>query len=1361
MALQIYISHTGHALVFAEQGGRLDGLRAWIETNAGIPLNRQILMTGRGKNVKNLASESEIFVYDKEFLSPDSKPPSRRGTDVPQLREVPSLLSNENSLPAWQELFMSRRAWALEACEIVRAGVESVEGRTSETEVIARSLKVALENLRNLVTHLQQKFESTQQWAQECLQEHREVLADWQAGVDTLAELSVREDVAHILRRAPEEDEGGQTHGSIGTLVDLVRRDLLQTAAASVDKSSADFGKRLGELESAMEQLKRDAHHAQSHQIDTVDTDTNALLDEAETLAKRISSDYEDVLQLQDTPKSLAPTSRKAAVHTRELLPALQSVVDELRQTVTLATSRQNEAVHTFYMTLQAISGVQSRLGELQSRIAGLDFHDNDHLQQLTRVFQLPMVYGSVLAEATRRSEWTERMRLEVEGLQEDISQRTEEEQRRRRKWASSYNEFLNDELNAKDTLIDLKASTSRNAWPFVRRDEIFAWIDDLRALGLDDAVQSITQRLKDLDAPVRKPKPKTFKNGSVHDLSQSATLRHGDELRSLQDEKLRLEDKLRASDSRVRKLEDLLHRQSQLSRPPSGTFVPGAGPPDFERRLSSPSPLIRQSDLSRRSSVSLRRLSNTQDEKALVQKIVALEGQVQKLQEEAHAERRSSSESRDKMREAESVKRDLMANFEAQRQEFEDERQLLEDENHKLKVKLEEAEDELDRVLGSRDHLKFTQDQIITNLRTELEQTRQSLTEQLAQSTRKADSSHKEVVTQRERVGTLERQLHQLKEERAAAQSQNMTLANRLRSMEEQQQEYISSLQGAHANLSPAGSAPDDLRRLVNALEILSEGAAIHARGLDDSLQLATAENKSLEEKVAHAESQIKVLTERLATAEAKSGELREGVHQERSKLSALRSELADERAELHNLRAKFAAGETGSDALKERLKSEEQKVAELMERRVDDEGIIQKLQYEVENVTRDAHIAAERQAALQQHLDHRGEKARQLSERLFHHHDRIIRMLEQFGYLVSRQDDTLVIQRASKVNASTTLSGGEGGGSSAMKRTISGSSPAQHYSDPADVETLYWTSDADVSNEEAKYQSFVGALQRLDVDSTIDLITKRYKDVETLAKKYQKDSRAYREKSHRLQSEAHDKIAYRTFKEGDLALFLPTRNQATRPWAAFNVGAPHYFLREQDVHKLQTRDWLLARITKIEERVVDLSRSLRGNASTTEASDGASARSVDDENPFELSDGLRWYMIDASEEKPGAPGTPSVGKSTVTASNIEVKGHVGRKDKSSGGGGGNAVMVAKTLTKSLDSRRNSSASKQSVNLRAKGEGSSVKDSPTPLALIASDTDGPVVIKPSAEDARATGQTAREDARVFDVVRRDLLLGP
>ena len=105
--------------------------------------------------------------------------------------------------------------------------------------------------------------------------------------------------------------------------------------------------------------------------------------------------------------------------------------------------------------------------------------------------------------------------------------------------------------------------------------------------------------------------------------------------------------------------------------------------------------------------------------------------------------------------------------------------------------------------------------------------------------------------------------------------------------------------------------------------------------------------------------------------------------------------------------------------------------------------------------------------------------------------------------------------------------------------------------------------------------------------------------------------------------------------------------------------------------------------------------------------------------------------------------------------------EGSHGRKDKGNSGVAGSVVQVTKNLNKSLESRRSSSASK-TASLR-RGDSSSVKDSPAPLAPAARDADSlreSSTVKPSEGDAKP-GQPAREDAKVFEVVRRDLLLGP
>ena len=1370
-------------------------------------------MTGTGKNVKqqHLINQGQIFIYDKRFLAGDepSSTSDEESKPIPALHDTPSELENETSLPAWQQLFKSRRAWTLEAVDIVRTLSERSSQLSESCENIDRSTNVALDNLKNHVSNLESLFEKTQAWAQDTLREHADMLKEWRSMTETLKELPVREEIGRLMNASQSDDDHGENAGTMYSLLDT---QALGTAHDLLDSCSNDFRSHFDNLTDSVEQLRSDSSSAAALlQIEWPNLETESLLQEAETLAKKVDGDYNDVLRAAPDTKMISKISRIAAGHTNSLLPELQVVVQDSIQVYGSAREHKQKLSKICFQVLRSISQVQSNLAGLQGQIStlGLSEEGQRSLETLDRCFRLPSAYGSILIEAIKRSEWNEQTVSDLKSFKDELSQHKDDELRRRKKWVSSMSTFLSEDtvsgsLKA-DDLPEFTFSTPSNPWPFVNREEIFSYIDDLRALDIHDSVEQITQQLRDLDSPAktRRIRPQAFKNGSIHDAIQNSFVRHvkgnSTELRALQDDKSRLEDKLRASESRIRKLEDIIHRQSQvqassnLSRVQSDVFSPIAAA-DFERPPTSPGPdhsaraqnfdaatMSRRSSVSHQASMHARRLSNqTADEKGLIQKITQLESQISTLRDEVQSSHVIAETRLKSLQEAEAVKGDLLANFDAQRAEFDDERQRLEDDNHEMKIKFEELEEELDRLAGSRDHARMKSEEMLSHLRSELERMRRTSNDELDRLRKAKESLDAELSGQREKHSIVESQVQQLRTERTNSKLQNAELAKTLRNVESQKADLVSTLQSVHEQLSPAGSAPDDLTRLASTLEVLAEGATIHARGLDDALQLAIAQGKANEEKIEQLEAELKnnqlTKTNTAARIAEKDEQLRTAQHS----LETLRFELADERKQIEQLSDQFADGATGSDSLRARLTEEEKKVIELSSQKdknkVQIETLQQNLSTQREQLTSLKTVAdvAHRRLGL------RGEKVRELSERLFQHNDRMVRLAENFGYFVSREGDGLSMQRSSKVNASQIL--GDALVGIPMKRQISGSIPAQHYTDPTDAQTLYWTHETDSDIENAKYQAFLKTLARVDIDSTTELLTKRYKDVEQFAKKYQKDSKVQRERTHRLQSEAHEKIAYRSFKEGDLALFLPTRNQATKPWAAFNVGAPHYFLREMDGHRLQSREWLLARISKIEERVVDLSRSM-GNASTkgnAEASDGGSLQSIDD-NPFELSDGLRWYLVEASEEKPGAPTTPGLGKSTVAASVVEVKAQMGRKSSGVGGkdsdkGTQSAVNAAKTLHKSLDSRRSSEASRKSAGpplLRANASGSSAV-----AALIGAGTDGeaegtmsPVnappttatgtgsSVRPSEADTRQG--RAREDDKIFDVVRQDLMLGP
>jgi autophagy-related protein 11 len=66
---------------------------------------------------------------------------------------------------------------------------------------------------------------------------------------------------------------------------------------------------------------------------------------------------------------------------------------------------------------------------------------------------------------------------------------------------------------------------------------------------------------------------------------------------------------------------------------------------------------------------------------------------------------------------------------------------------------------------------------------------------------------------------------------------------------------------------------------------------------------------------------------------------------------------------------------------------------------------------------------------------------------------------------------------------------------------------------------------------------------LRAYDLDAFAETVTK----VGSVTRKLLKQCKDYRER-------AKGKISFRNFAKGDLALFLPTRNSQSKPWAAFN---------------------------------------------------------------------------------------------------------------------------------------------------------------------------------------------------------------
>ena len=1334
-------------------------------------------------------------------------------------------------------------------------------------DVIYAGLRAASGNHDSHIKSLARKLDTARTWAEDILRKHDDDVERWEANLQRLAGVPALEPVLGLIspanqRRGHDGDEtdanarerdglrlAASTAGDEVTLRALIGFDDVRASAMDAKSLSSKLSQIISELSSSVDSIISDhnnlldalevnPHRDGSKSQDDEFEEPSKLLEEMLILIKKISSDFEHVATLPESPKSASQVSKLALLHTRNYLPSLLQYAREMSDLQRISVEQRNQTqTQAVQQHMPTISSIESRLSGTTSELDNLSIPSDaaDALDTLNLVARLPYIYGSVLVEVVRRQEWTDKLKNDTSMLAEELAGYRSEEDRRRRKWLRSMHDVvtvdyfersgraLGVEINMQHDRNEIALETGKRvSIPRITRSDLYAYVNVLaRTRGLEAAAEQLGNMVRDLDRSTKQQAKhvKAFKMGSVHETGlgrRSVLMMRGvgddahlegdgygninsnDQMKSLKTANAKLEDELKSQKSRVRKLEDLLHRQSQLSnnasavssnsRPPSGAFVtpqtlPSAVTPSSNipqpgseaigtERATSPAPARPSHELSRNSPVSSRRYSSNAnsnpatDERVFTAKILKLEAELheerghrsileRQAAESAAATEMAHKELHQQVAEANSTKKDIMENMEAQQKEFADERKMLEEELARHKTRVEELEDEVEGMMGSKNG--YGNESRIKDLESEIAEMREEA------SRVEADLG----VTRQGLLGSIYEKLL------FDTTINEKELTNRI---------------------SDAIETPESVENLIleriehvrqRILELMEEKQTLEGKEESYLSELAakTAEAASLDETVRFKEDELKLKSTSL--------------DKERNAVSSLRQQLAT--AEARILRLTFELNDSHSHA-----NSLDVELSSLQTRH-------EKLQIKADGSTARAKKNIKRVKSLVDRLGWQGE--------------RLLGLVEGLGFVVLYgENGELNVQRASKV-AGLEKSGIIGGAmaiaasnnqnknaglnssvvslrastdmlgkTDSRERAIT----ANHADNENDASTIsinrgdgVETKDNDDDDDDdAKYAAFLGTLplnpnNRSHLNTLCDVITKRTRDIEHTARKWQKEARAYRDRSYRLHTDAHyNKIAFRGFREGDLALFLPTRNhqqmaaaartkpnaansvEAATPWAAFNSGAPHYFLRERDGHRLTGREYLVGRIVRVEERIVDLGASGQRNHPTKqEPRDISKSRGIENvksndaaalvsypsigtlsdgdrmrdefyasSNPFDLSDGLRWFLVDAVEEKPGAPSTPGLGKSTVASARVDAKGTSSiRRTKNlsfggsgsgtglmggSGGGGGGGISIggiigsgiggivgnagggglgeaSRTLNKSLESRRSSTGSK------------------------------------------------------------------
>ncbi|RCI07871.1 hypothetical protein L249_5895 [Ophiocordyceps polyrhachis-furcata BCC 54312] len=1297
MATQVLIAHKGQRLDFdAAQFSSLDDLKAWIARTSSVPLQYMVALTPQGRSLKfsSLHSEREIYVYDIRVTQPSStrsgspslvfETPSPRRLSIPA---APNSIDDVQAIASWQHLYEERRNWAVGLAEECSRMSSAAVARYDEMDVMIKCMDAALANLEISIKQIEPKYAELKKWVDPALLEHQKLATEWEQYLALARSVPVSSTMVEFMTR-------GEAAKPNTTLEDLVELETARKAGKLAPTARRRFGDKAAELDNlatqmyqAFEGLVADFDRLMNRSVLRHSTDSTKLLQDIEAIVGQIDADYRTSLEYGDSQRDLAQASKTASNHTERLVPSLKRRAKEMEEMVQYATRARNALVYDSAGHMRVITDITAQHSNVKNQINLLNHSEDDMttFDYLRLIQQLPYMYASFVVEAIRRREWVDKIKVDSSTLANEMALFQDEETKRRKKWQKMVGSMYGPSVESAVVGLEVNLLGEDGPWPAMSKEELDGFLQILDAQGTDPTVlDDVGKLIQELNSPTKQQSKrlKAFKNGSVHEaaLGRSGLLIRGDDvIRILQDDKSKLESKLKTADSRVRRLEDLLHRQSQASRQDS---------------------LFHSQPHERSDATSSIRTQRAEDRQRTSDGVEPLVCRIEQLEKELGEEKERSAglekdlaaraaqhdDMKDQIQEVNSTKKDLLENMEALKREFLDERKSLEDEIKTLKVRLEEAEDEMEHFGESREHEQAAYDEKVQALEAQMERQAKEWKDECLKFQGQVEFLRRENQMQRSQVDASEQQAQ-------TVASENRALLKRLEAAQRTLDSQCLALEKLFGELAPGASPPAELMDLTESLQSHAGNLLAKLRNSESDSALIKADLGQALDSVKELKGEVAELKSKMSRDEAVANKLRDNLSEEQAKVAALDKEAIEVRAHLNELRGQLSDGETGSEALRKKLEGEERKAAGLTEELASRQSQLGSLEEEVHAYRAKTEGLSSRIAALTARYESRDSRTKDLTQRLYTQSDRLVRLLERTGYSVVREEGRMTINKIPRSERSSNDPSDPGPG---LYRSTSLSMRAA--ADSADLELLYWMNSMDEKAEADKYDSFLDTLGSLDVDLFSETIYLRIKEAEHKARKWYREARSQRDRAHGFQKSARDKIAFKHFKEGDLALFLPTRNQQLGAWAAFNVGFPHYFLREQDAHRLRHREWLLARISRIQERVVDLTKSLQPT------NDVESIKDEENDNPFQLSDGLRWYLIDAHEDKPGAPSTPGMGKSTLAANHVEatadIQSHAGKGKGKSRDSATSIEGINKTLSKSLDSRRSSSASKKAPPL-------------------------------------------------------------
>ncbi|SNX84887.1 related to ATG11 - required for mitophagy [Melanopsichium pennsylvanicum] len=1123
----------------------------------------------------------EFFVYNRDFLYTDPSELAAELAEHTVVEPAPSRPDAELSFPPTPKSLEALVSWSTEQADLITAHEHICGDLLQRITLIARSLQVALANLRDHADNIEKGAKALiDDVAQKELSRMQTLLQGYERDLRILSMVSIHPRLQSANAAAVSSSSTTQNGSSNAqsaaarpkhrTLGDYISKSKMSAVADACNRVYSELRERIERIDTDLSLVRNDTHGlTEEVQATTpqVADETHRRVVEAEVRSRQlhefIHSTCSPDAQGWPVADKLDQETFEEIVNSANELFTLDQVA---REGVQRLTQDRNDILERSLHLLIDISEIQSEFTETGSLLAAIDadLHSNklDGFKHLHRLKNMLWAYGATVVEVVRRREFAKHFLGKSQSLAELMAKLSASEWKRRQFYRSDVSTLLPWEVKGMDD----KPPSLEITTPRVSSQ-------GMADLGIAD-LEALYELLDQVDLRLRQDPDGAAADASPIPEVKAALQSLAAALQDLNDEFIHLVN-LQLLNQRDK--ED----GSDVDSDQSGSDTSIQARKRFRRRQKLTASLAAANDQ-----------------------------QLAQLRSELAAAKAAKDEAEKALRaDHESNLLGLKAEMETFRRQVEAGKSVV----YKLEAEKREAHSKIDAL----------------NADLELERERRlNMVDEVSQLRRDLEQSHRtqaelrqEAMEESDRVAELEAQAHEL-----------------------------------HVELEEAKSARTDASNRIEAL--LSEGS-------------------SAEGELRTAQARIDELTEQLSNAHAEAAKAREAVAEvEATKERQLRSYRAEADGDHAILEEKVRALKADLDAKEKLLEKQATMVAQADQSRVPDREAIELLRGQL----RAADVAHEE---IVKEMDHAKELAdeaeaarreveasrKQLLERakgLLAKTNLLRKQVRAMPtHTSSRQTSSSNGTAAANNNGSASTSGlaSSSGAAVAAQRLITASEGSLSVSELSESQRQAALDAFEADAEGASFDTTLEALRAFDVSEMYGEVKGKLDTLNIVVRKWQKAWKSANEKANKANSASRDKIAFKNFQVGDLALFLPTRssNLAPKPWAAFNISAPHFFLNANGAlaEQLVTKEWIVARVSTINARVVPTSGDAR-------------AESSEDPNPFKLPEGVRFFLLDVetySGHSSAAPSSRSrksssaaIGRSNSTA---EVASSTGKSSE------------------------------------------------------------------------------------------------